>query len=179
MDVVDGSRAALRDPTVMKASLITVVLVVLVASCTGTPEEASPSQTTSISPSPETPSAQRVTDYASFTQALEAAGFGVRPGDRTGLPLSLLAVPGQQVWIDGKQASVFEYPTEKALDKVRSAIRPRGDEVPTAGGGTAIINWEDPPRFYGAGKLLVLYFGDKQRTLSALKLLLGPQFAGG
>lgn len=87
-------------------------------------------------------------------------------------------MPGQQVWIDGKLASVFEYPTEKALDKVRSAIRPRGDQIPTADGGLAMINW-DAPHFHGSGKLLVLYFGDKQSTLDALDLLLGAPFAGG
>ncbi len=62
----------------------------------------------------------------------------------------------------------------RALDEVRSTIRPRGDTI-----GSAIINWENPPRLYGAGTLLVLYFGNKQRERDALDNLLGPQFAGG
>jgi hypothetical protein len=86
-------------------------------------------------------------------------------------------VPGRQLFIDDVQASVFEYPTDQALDRVRSAIRPRGDVIPIASGGTAIINW-DPPRFYASGELLVMYFGDKQRTLDALDHLLGAPFAG-
>lgn len=151
-------------------------LVILLASCTGTlTEKALPSAETTNSP---VPSAQPATDFSSFTQALKAGGFTVRPEGRTKLPASLLAVPGQQVRIDGRQASVFEYPTENAFDKVRSAIRPRGDQIPTGDGGLAIINW-NAPHFYGSGKLLVLYFGDSQRTLNALDLLLGPQFAGG
>jgi hypothetical protein len=168
---------AMRFP---RASLVTacVTLVALGVSCTGTrTDKASPSAATSTNPA--TPSAQPVTDYSSFTQALETSGFAIRPGGRTGLPASLLAVPGQHVRIDGKQISVFEYPSEKALDKVRSAISPRGDQIPTAGGGLAIINWDDAPRFYGSGKLLVLYFGDKQNMLDALEHLLGPPLAGG
>jgi hypothetical protein len=43
----------------------------------------------------------------------------------------------------------------------------------------AMVEWVAPPHFYSGGKLLVLYVGDKQRTLEALDLLLGPQFAGG
>jgi hypothetical protein len=169
----------------MIASLIAALtlVVTLAASCTGTQtEEVPPSSspaTGADTPSPEaTPSAHPVTDYSSFKQAMETAGFTVLPGGRTGLPASLLAVHGQQVLIDGVTASLFEYPTERALDVVRSAIAPRGDEIPTADGGTAIINW-DPPHFYGSGKLLVLYFGDRQRALEALETLLGPQFAGG
>jgi hypothetical protein len=151
-------------------------MILFLVSCTGTlTEKASPSAETTSSPAP---SAQPATDFSSFTQALRAGGFTVRLEGRIGLPASLLAVPGQQVRIDGRQASVFEYPTENALDKVRSAIRPRGDQIPTGDGGLAIINW-DAPHFYGSGKLLVLYFGDSQRTLDALDLLLGPQFAGG
>ena len=166
----------------MKIAIAVASVVVLVSSCTGAKESSSPAtpagSSSGTAPS-VTPSDQAVIDYASFTDGLEAAGFTVRSGGRTrGLPLSLLAVPGQRVSIDGVSVSVFEYPTEKALLKVRSAIRPRGDEIPTADGGTAIIDW-DPPHFYGAGKLLVLYFGDKQPTIDALNLLLGPQFAGG
>ena len=147
-------------------------------SCTGAPaEKASPSPP-AASPSPAAPTVRPVTGYVSFRRGLEASGLRVRFGGRTAFPGALLGVPGHQVWIEGRQTSVFEYATEKALEKARSAIRPRGDQIPTAGGGLAIINW-DAPHFYGSGTLLVLYFGDEQRTLDALDLLLSPQFAGG
>lgn len=177
------SRAVQVVRPITRVPLIAVLTLVLLASCTGPhTDEASPAASRSIgsvAPSPEaTPSAQPVVDYSSFTLALETVGFSVRPGGRTGLPASLLAVPGQQLFIEGVPTSVFEYPTERALDKVRSSIRPRGDEIPTADGGTAIINWE-APHFYGSGKLLVVYLGDKQHTLDVLETLLGQPFAGG
>jgi len=178
MDVVGTLRAVHGVIRAVKVSLIAAVtVVVLGASCTGGPEAASPSQTTSVSPNSETPSTQPAIDYAALADGLEAAGVTVRPGGPTReFPTSLLAVPGRRLWIEGKQALVFEYPTEKALQHVRSAIRPRGDQIPTANGGLAIINWA-PPHFYSGGKLLVLYFGDKQRTVDALNLMLGPPFA--
>lgn len=167
----------------MKILIAVVSAVVLLSSCKGAKEESSSRSSpagSSLGTAPSaTPSAQAVIDSASFTDGLEAVGLKVRPGGPTrGFPASLFAVPGQHVWIDGVPVSVFEYPTEKALEKVRSAIRPRGDQIPTADGGLAIINWDDPPHFYGAGKLLVLYFGNKRRTVDALNDLLGPPFAG-
>ena len=56
------------------------------------------------------------------------------------VPFGLLVVPGHEVQIGGKEMSVFGYPTEEALDTVRSGIRPRGDQIPTVDGDLAIIN---------------------------------------
>jgi hypothetical protein len=151
-----------------------VTLVMFGASCTGAvTEKALPPAATSTGTNPATPSAHSVTDYSSFADALGGQGFSVRSAERAGFPSSLMDVPGKGVLIDGEPVLAFEFPTKKAFDEVRSTIRPRGDTI--AG---AIINW-DPPRFYGAGRLLVLYFGDKRRAIDALERLLGPQFAGG
>ena len=67
----------------------------------------------------------------------------------------------------------------KALDDALSSIGRDGYSVPTRTGGIADVEWIATPHFYGAGRLLVLYVGDEQRTIRALDLLLGPQFAGG
>ncbi len=91
----------------------------------------------------------------------------------------LFLVPAQTVLIDGVQVSTYEYPTEATLDEERAAISRDGYSLPTKTGGLAMVEWVVPPHFYSGGKLLVLYVGDKQRTLEALDLLLGPQFAGG
>jgi hypothetical protein len=158
-----------------------IALIVLAVSCTGirTENSASSPSTGAASPSTEaSPSALPVIDFPSFTHALRAAGFDVRHEGGAGFPGKLLGVPGRHVLIDEVPVSVFEYPTERALDKARSSISPRGDEIPTGHGGLAIIEW-DAPRFYGSGRLLVLYFGDKERTRDALVLLLGRPFAGG
>jgi hypothetical protein len=148
---------------------LVAALTLLGPSCTGQGETTRPSP-----PNSPSPSLKAVTDYSSFMDGLETAGFSVRPGGRAGFPSELLGVLGNEILIDGLPVLAFEFPNEKSLVEMRSTIRPRGDTI-----GTAIINWSDPPRFYGAGRLLVLYFGDKQRTLDALDGFLGQQFAGG
>lgn len=169
----------------MRVSLVALLtLFSLAASCTSANEESSTSSLPSVvvvTPSPEVlPHLPPVTDYSSFKQALKAEGLTVRyAGARTGFLGELLEVPNHRVTIDGKHASVFEYPTEQALDEVRSCISPRGDSVPIGRGGFVSIAWGEPPRFYAAGRLLVLYFGHRQRMFNALERLLGPHFAGG
>jgi hypothetical protein len=166
----------------MRTPLVAVLLAATLASCTSSsigeaPAPASP-PTSSTSPIPKTsPVGQPVTDYASFTEALAEAGFTVEHGDRTGT--DLFAVPGQAVLIDRVQVYAYEYPNQKALDEVRSSISPDGYSLGTPSGGSAIVEWVATPHFFAAGKLLVVYVGDTRRTLKALRLLLGAQFAGG
>ena len=156
------------------------VSLFMLASCTGTrTERASPSSplgTGTISTSPATTVPPPVRDYSSFTQALDAAGFSVREGGR--LSGELFAVPGQRVFIDGTQILAYEYARDEALNEVRLSISRDGYSVPTRTGGVAMVEWVSTPHFYSAGRLLVLYLGEKQRTLDALNLLLGPQVAG-
>ena len=90
----------------------------------------------------------------------------------------LFAVPGQRVFIDGTQILAYEYARDEALNEVRLSISRDGYSVPTRTGGVATVEWVSTPHFYRAGRLLVLYLGEKQRTLDALNLLLGPQVAG-
>jgi hypothetical protein len=168
----------------LAASVIAAVIAIAVgAACTGTPtvmersvvpsSEGSPSATTS-------PTVQPVTDYTSFIEALETAGFDIRQGDRTGGdgPFSLTE-PGRSVYIDGVRVATYAYPSEEALDRFRSGVTDHGYGVPVGEApGVAHVDWVDPPHFYAAGTLLVLYVGEEQHTLEALDLLIGPQFAG-
>lgn len=161
----------------------TLIGVGLTSSCTGTksnaaPPSSSPSTRAAASSPSATPSARSVTDFSSLAHAMRTVGVRVHSLGRVGLPGSLLGVPGHNLLIDGGHVWVFEYPTENALLEARASISPRGDWIPTKDGGLASINW-DPPHFYGEGTMLVLYFGDRQRTLDVLEVLLGPQFAGG
>jgi hypothetical protein len=157
---------------------VTLTLIALANSCTGTPTDLTASSTVlTASPSPQEPHSRRVSDYASFRAALEADGFVVNRGERTGLPRMVDIPAGRQLFINGVAVSVFRLPTESAFSRLQSSISPEGDELPAKGGGNIIISWERP-HFFGAGTLLVLYFGDKHTTLATLECLLGPQFAG-
>lgn len=148
-----------------------VALMLLGPSCTGQGKTTTPRPTTLPRPQPR-PGVQPITDFSSFTAGLDAAGRTVRPGQQRRSPY--LAVPGHELVIGDEPVWAYEFPTAKAFHKLRSTIRPRGDTI-----GTVIINWTDPPRFFGSGRLLILYFGDEQSTLESLEDLLGPQFAGG
>ena len=119
-----------------------------------------------------------MTDYPSFTKAMGAAGLEVRVRRGPGLK-RLLGVPGHSLEIGDAVLYAHEYPTEQALKDFQGSVDANGGTIPTSdGNGRIIVEWA-PPRFYGQGKLLVLYFGHHQRTLEALDLLLGPSFAGG
>jgi hypothetical protein len=168
-------------PPVQAWTIQIAILATLAAGCSGpTTERPSSSSTASTGNSPRpraTPSAQPVSDYASFVQALDAAGFTSGHGART--RSELFAVPDRTLFVQHGSVSTYEYPNEEALNRVRSSISPDGYSVPTKAGGVAMVDWVATPHFFRAGRLLVVYVGDKRRTLKALDLLLGPQFAGG
>ena len=171
-------RTPTPSPAVRAAPLVAAALLAILAvSCTRTPSPVSPS-TAPSSPGPEvtvTPGVP-VTDYSSFIENLKAAGYTVRPGERT--EGDQLFRSGQVVCIDGARVSTYEYPSEGALDRWRSGISEDGYSVPTRGGGVAMVEWVDPPHFYTAGTLLVLYIGDDRAILDGLGSLLGDQVAG-
>jgi hypothetical protein len=158
----------------MKVTLAIASLAVVVSSCTGAKEApSSPASPAATGSGAASPSSREVTDYSSFADALKDQGHSVERGNRGGFPGGLMDIPGRGEFIDGEPVLAFEFPSTKAFEEMRSTIRPRGDTI-----GDAIINW-DAPHFYCSGRLIVLYFGDKQRTLDALDTLLGHPFAGG
>ena len=160
----------LRIVTLLSAA---VVLVACTPSSSSSPSREAPPQDPV-----DRPARESAIDLGSFMQELQASGLAVREGGRPGLPLSLLDGPGKNVFIGDEAITAFEYPTSKALADARSDIRPRGDQIPTQG-GTAIINWTDPPLFFARGRLLVVYSGTDVGTLKALNRILGHPFAGG
>src|SRR5712691_8462146 len=140
MDVVGSFRTAYGASIVMRTSLVAALTLGTLASCTGkqagegpaTPSVGGVSGGTQVSPS-----AKPLTDYSSFIHGLEAAGSTVREGKRTGG--DLFTVTGQTIFVDDVQASVYEYPSESALDAVRSSVSRDGYSIPTRTGGIAIV----------------------------------------
>ena len=168
--------------------LATSITATLAVSCEGavTQEDPpSPGSGTSADSSPPNAAPSAVTGYVSFTEAVQTAGFYVRHGGRTDLPGNR-AVTGRWLFIDGERVSVFEFPTEAALDRARAAITRQG-RLPIGavalappkvqGSGRVFVEWLDP-HFFSSGRLIAVYQGREQRTLQVLELVLGPQFAG-
>lgn len=91
---------------------------------------------------------------------------------------SFFRAANRTVSVDGVEVQTYEYRSVQAVDRFRSGVSRDGYTVPTQRGGSAVVRWVAPPHFYGAGRLIVLYFGDSPRTLLALNDVLGRPFAG-
>ena len=99
-------------------------------------------------------------------------GHNVREGRTIDvIGLDVLGVPGRIVFVDGARVWTIEYPNTSAYDEARSLVGKDGHEI-----GDVSIDWV--PHFYGSGRLIVLYLGDRPSTRAALEELFGRQFAG-
>ena len=75
------------------------------------------------------------------------------------------------------QIGAFEYPDRPAAEAAAALIADDGSSVEGITEGP--ISWPATPHFFRKGRLLVLYVGDNRPTADLLKVVLGPQIAGG
>lgn len=122
---------------------------------------------------PSTQSAQppTVEDQASFLAALQAANAKAEIGDS--ITQEFFGPEGRIVNINGQDVQVFEYENKDAMESEASQVAPDGGSV-----GTSMMMWMDAPHFYKAGRILVLYIGSDEQTLTLLQSVMGAQFAG-
>ena len=113
-----------------------------------------------------------VTDLASLTDDLRAAGATVEPAGEVSQPF--FSVEGQVITVNGEDVQVFEYADAASADAEAALVSPDGSSV-----GTTMVLWIATPHFYRAGQLIVIYVGDSTAVTDALEAVLGPQFAGG
>jgi len=119
------------------------------------------------------PHHKKITDLASLTDNLQAAGATVRPSEE--LPFPFFSVKAQAIIVNEEHpVMVFEYADDASADAEAALISPDGSSI-----GTARPAWGSTPHFYKAGRLIVLYVGDNNNILELLESVLGPQFAGG
>ena len=112
-----------------------------------------------------------VNNYATLVDALRAAGMTVESTGEVSQPF--LAVPGQQLQVNGGNVQVFEYASAEVAAADANQIAPDGSST-----ATTMITWVEPPHFYRKDQLLVLYVGSDEAIQDLLTSLLGPQFAG-
>ncbi|MBI2860367.1 MAG: hypothetical protein HYX91_02520 [Chloroflexi bacterium] len=117
------------------------------------------------------PAAGPVSDYDSLVSALRAAGATVETAGEVEQPF--FAVKGRVIKVNGQDVQVFGYRDEAAAGADAAKVSPDGSSI-----GTTMVSWIAPPHFYRSGKLIALYVGQEQSTISALEGVLGPQFAG-
>ena len=112
-----------------------------------------------------------VEDQASFLAALLAEGAtteAIGP-----ITQDFFRVEGQAVRVNGADLQIFEYENAAAMEEDASQVAPDGGSI-----GTSMVTWIDPPHFYKAGRILVLYLGNDPEILHLLNRIMGPQFAG-
>jgi hypothetical protein len=117
------------------------------------------------------PRSPPVTDYASLTASLRAAGASVKPGAKVEQPF--FPVSGRLIEVNGEDVQVYQFADASAAKAQAARVSPTGTAI-----GTTKVRWIGPPHFYRTYTLLVLYVGDSERVLKALESVLGPQFAG-
>lgn len=118
------------------------------------------------------PGASRpITNLAQLISRLRSRGHKVTRKERVEQPF--LSVKGRIIKLDDQDVQVFEYRTTHEAQLDASKISPTGSAA-----ATSMPLWVAPPHFFKTGRLIVLYVGEDQSILDALKDILGPQFAG-
>jgi len=112
-----------------------------------------------------------VEDQASFLAALQASNATAALGDS--ITQDFFDAEGHLITINGQDVQVFEYESAEAMEAEASKVAPDGGSV-----GTSMMAWMDVPHFYKAGRIIVLYVGSDENTLSLLQKVIGHQFAG-
>lgn len=110
---------------------------------------------------------------AALAAALQAAGAEVR--ETGGISTEPLGGEGVGFCVAGQQVSVYVYPTPED----REAVAARMDPTDPSNLGTSIVEWVGNPKFWQAGRIIVLYLGSDPAVESGITSILGPPFARG
>lgn len=114
---------------------------------------------------------ETVGSYDQMLVALRGKGLEVEPAGTLSQPF--FEPEAQLISLDGDQVQVFEFSTEGEAESAAETISPDGSSI-----GTSMVSWVSTPHFYRAGRLVVLYVGDKGSVVAALEDALGAQIAG-
>jgi hypothetical protein len=144
----------------MRALQMTVVAVVLLSACAGTP------------PVPggraEPPSASSVPSVAA---ALRAAGLTV---EDAGIVEQPFFTGRAHVYVVEGDVQVYEFASANAAQQAAAQVSPTGGSI-----GTQHMSWMAPPHFFRKENLVVIYLGSSAKVLAELQNLMGVEFAGG
>jgi hypothetical protein len=121
-------------------------------------------------------------DYAAFVERLRGAGAAVeQEGDIAASPFSLPLA--RSIRVNGQHVAVYEYQSASAAQADAARLSPDGGTYTTrdpsgAQQSSIIIDWESRPRWYQAGRLIILYVGIDSAMATLLERQLGAPFAG-
>ena len=112
-----------------------------------------------------------VRDHISLFKHLQEAGFRVEAAGEVQQPFFTPRARVIRIGDTG-EVQVYEYATKHQAAADASRVNRDGSI------GTSMPMWIGPPHFFRKGSLIVVYLGSDDRTLLALRGLLGEQFAG-
>ena len=120
-------------------------------------------------------------DYATLVERLRADGATIEPaGDASAYPL--VTPSGYLIHLNGERVSVFEYTSALEAQAEATQISPDGTErnwqESDGSGHSVVMDFVYAPRWYQAGRLIVLYVGTVNAVGDLLQRELGAPFAG-
>ncbi len=123
---------------------------------------------------------EQVTDYGALLHHLRDSGaFVLEEGE---IPrYNFFDMAGKRVKVNGSIIQVFEYVNAGAMESEASCVSVDGFGITKERGDMGMhteVNWVGPPHFYKAGRIIVIYIGDNDSTISLLENAMGKQFAG-
>lgn len=113
---------------------------------------------------------QSLADYEGLLAALQTAGAQAEASSEQLQP-EFFAVPARVLQLNGQPIQVFEYADGAAASADAGLVSATGSAI-----GTTMVTWLATPHFYQADRLIVLYVGEDQGTLSLLETMLGAPF---
>lgn len=105
-------------------------------------------------------------------QMLKSSGIPAEIGPEISTPY--FQKPARGIRVHGSPVLFLEFDDDAEADAAVASVSPDGKTV----GGKAVTE-KGTPHFFRKGKVIAFYFGERESTLEALELTLGPQFAGG
>ena len=118
-------------------------------------------------------------DYATLVERLRADGATVElAGDASAYPI--VTPTGRMIHLNGERVMVFEYRDAPAAQAEAAHVSPDGSAYmgDDSDRRSAVLDWPFAPRWYHAGRLIVLYVGEKNAVGDLLQRELGAPFAG-
>jgi hypothetical protein len=123
-----------------------------------------------------------VTDYSSLLLYVRDSGASVVEEQKIIRRYGWFVVEGRRVKVNESTIVVFEYEKAKDMESEASRVEPDGFgfKIVTEHwwGVNMGVGCEGPKHFYKSGRIIVVYCGDNDSTISLLEDALGKQFAG-
>jgi len=123
---------------------------------------------------------EQVTDYSTLLRYLRDSAASIGEEGEIHQPF-FRDVEGRSVTVNESTIQVFEYANAEAMEAEASRVSSDGFNIRKENGDIGVIvnvGWINPPHFYKAGRIIVIYIGDNDSIISLLENALGKQFAG-